>query len=94
MTQDPASIDQIVRSLLAPGPMGVFFVLVFVAVLLHTKKLRLGREVEYLETSVIPKLEADVKFWRDFSMRQMNHTDKVMEATSVLAKSANGGTQP
>lgn len=90
-----SALDQIVRSLVAPGPLGVFFILILIGYLLDRKKLRLGREVEYLETQVIPKLEADVTFWRDFSLRQLHQTDKVVEATSALAKStANGGGAP
>lgn len=88
---------KIAQTLLAPGPVGAFTLLLMGILALHKGWIRLGREVV--------KLEADVQFhmaradkWQQLAIEQLQQTDRAIavaqRTTAIVTGAPHDASHP
>ena len=84
----PTDTGKIVETLLSPGPIGAFTLLLMGIGALHKGYLRLGREYTRLEADLL-KSEQRADKWQEFAMSQLQATDRAIAvaktATSIVS---------
>jgi hypothetical protein len=88
----PDDVAKITETLLSPGPLGAFTLLVTGIIALHKGYIRLGREVV--------KLEAEVQFhvaradkWQEIALSQLQQTDRAIDLAKKATSIASGAPQ-
>ena len=80
---------KIAETLLAPGPLGAFTLLLMGIIALHRGYIRLGREVSKLEAEVLLERERADK-WQEIAMSQLQATDRAIAVAKTATTIARG----
>ena len=92
--------SEIVKTLLAPGPIGTFTLLIIGIVALHKGYIRLGREVVKLEAELqMERARTDTERtrgdkWQEMLLAQLQQTDRAIAVAKSATSIATGGPTP
>jgi hypothetical protein len=88
----PDDATKIAETLLSPGPLGAFTLLITGIVALHKGYIRLGREVMKLEAEVLLE-RARADKWQEVAMSQLQQTDRAIAVAKTATSIVSGGPQ-